>query len=305
LGSVAKDAVAAVGRQLTVTAPGNALCAAMIALADSPTSRVDLIARGVEQGLNRGWFYDRARGLFQSDRNREDIAPAALLALAAPDTALTFTVVPPGSGKRLGIDRDEDGYFDLTEVETGFDPANPYSRGSNAPPHLASVPSHNGFVGFNVHAGMSVSTPFSATDPDLPSQTLTFALVRGASLGATINPTNGLFTWMPTTEHANRTHRFGVQVTDNGSPSLSDTVAIEIAVFELRILSIVPAHPIGATVVNFISVPGRPYQLQFKDRIDALWVDGFRFDSFGWEFQLNDYQFRDSPVRFYRVKGFE
>ncbi len=36
---------------------------------------------------------------------------------------LTYTCVPPGSGVRIGIDRDEDGFPDRTEIEAGSDPA--------------------------------------------------------------------------------------------------------------------------------------------------------------------------------------
>jgi DNA-binding beta-propeller fold protein YncE len=45
-----------------------------------------------------------------------------LLAYAAP---VTFTCVPPGSGYRLGVDRDADGYRDGDEVLWGRDPADP------------------------------------------------------------------------------------------------------------------------------------------------------------------------------------
>ena len=63
---------------------------------------------------------------------------AELLALATPDTPLTFTVVPPGTGIRLGVDRDEDGSLDRTEIDYGFDPADPRSIG-NTPPRVFSL----------------------------------------------------------------------------------------------------------------------------------------------------------------------
>ena len=39
----------------------------------------------------------------------------------------TYTCVPPGSGVRVGIDRDEDGFFDRDEIDGGSDPADPGS----------------------------------------------------------------------------------------------------------------------------------------------------------------------------------
>ncbi len=62
---------------------------------------------------------------------------------------LTYTCVPPGSGVRIGIDRDEDGFPDRTEIEAGSDPADPNSvpgGGSTTtttfppPPPCTSVP---------------------------------------------------------------------------------------------------------------------------------------------------------------------
>ena len=41
---------------------------------------------------------------------------------------VTYTCVPPGSGYRIGIDRDEDGVLDLDEVSAGTDPAGNFSR---------------------------------------------------------------------------------------------------------------------------------------------------------------------------------
>jgi hypothetical protein len=44
------------------------------------------------------------------------------LAKAAP---VTFTCVPPGSGYRLGVDRDGDGHRDGDELLAGSNPADP------------------------------------------------------------------------------------------------------------------------------------------------------------------------------------
>src|SRR5205814_10298230 len=82
-----QDVPAGVGRQLTVTSAGSyPLLNQMLALADSPASRVDLIAR---DGLNRGWLYDRATGQFQFARHGDQIALSGLLTLATPESAVT------------------------------------------------------------------------------------------------------------------------------------------------------------------------------------------------------------------------
>jgi YVTN family beta-propeller protein len=115
---------AAVGRQLTVSSPARPpLLDAMLALAQSPASRVELVARGLKDGVPRGWVHQQTNHLFQSDRRSEAATPDELLALAVPGSELTFTVVPRGAGVRLGLDRDLDGVFDRDELDAGTNPA--------------------------------------------------------------------------------------------------------------------------------------------------------------------------------------
>ena len=59
-------------------------------------------------------------------RRRGSPTSIALLA-ATPGQALTYTCVPPLSGDRVGIDRDEDGSLDRDELDAGSDPADPGS----------------------------------------------------------------------------------------------------------------------------------------------------------------------------------
>jgi YVTN family beta-propeller protein len=89
----------------------------MRALADA--GAVDLVAKG----SGRGWFYDA--GAFQSDRNGETATWDEVLALAGAGSEITLTLVPEGTGRRLGIDRDDDRYGDATEADAGTDPADP------------------------------------------------------------------------------------------------------------------------------------------------------------------------------------
>lgn len=127
-GAPSQDVPASVGRQITIQNSADvALIDSMIKLALSSTGRVDLVVKGAKDGLPRGWFYNRSTRLFQSDRQTETISPTALRQLAAPTNALTYTVVPQGSGIRIGIDRDEDGFLDQDEADLGSNPADPRS----------------------------------------------------------------------------------------------------------------------------------------------------------------------------------
>jgi len=61
-------------------------------------------------------------GRIDSDRNGETLSPQELYALASPDFPLTFMAVVDGSGRRMAIDRDNDGFCDRTELEQGSNP---------------------------------------------------------------------------------------------------------------------------------------------------------------------------------------
>jgi mono/diheme cytochrome c family protein len=78
-----------------------------------PVKECDLVVKGVLSGEYRGWLY-QGGDMFQADRRDEAAwSKNALLALAAdPAQPLTFTCVPPGSGSRMGLDRDLDGILD-------------------------------------------------------------------------------------------------------------------------------------------------------------------------------------------------
>ena len=125
-----------VGQQLTLTAASSAEALARAALlmeragVPHPIDRLptatecDLVAKGRVEGRARG-FLLTASGRFRSDRAEEpELDPEALRSLALIDgQELTFTCAPPGSGLRLAIDRDEDGFLDADERDAGSDPA--------------------------------------------------------------------------------------------------------------------------------------------------------------------------------------
>jgi hypothetical protein len=70
----------------------------------------DLIVKGTVSGVRRGWLRE-ASGQFRSDINTLQ-SDSALRALINTEGPLTYTCVPPGSGTRAGINRDEDNFLD-------------------------------------------------------------------------------------------------------------------------------------------------------------------------------------------------
>jgi hypothetical protein len=73
----------------------------------------------------------------------------------------------------------------------------------------------------------------SATDTDLPAQILTYSLAAGAPDGASVTPA-GVFSWPPTEAQGPGTYPITVQVTDNGTPPLSDSKTFTITVNEMN-----------------------------------------------------------------------
>ncbi len=57
-----------------------------------------------------------------------------MLAVAGAGAEVTFTLVPAGSESRIGVDRDEDGFFDRDELDAGSNPADPASTPDNVVP---------------------------------------------------------------------------------------------------------------------------------------------------------------------------
>jgi DNA-binding beta-propeller fold protein YncE len=83
------------------------------ALVTTPIPECDLIVKAAFDGEPRGWWQSGAN-LFRPDRDgAPDVTLAALQTHAeTPGRELTFLCVPPGSGERLGIDRNADGTRD-------------------------------------------------------------------------------------------------------------------------------------------------------------------------------------------------
>ena len=91
----------------------------------------------------------------------------------------------------------------------------------NVAPVLAAIPNKTGTV------GVAVTFTATATDADIPANSLAFSLAAGSPSGATINAATGAFSWTPT---AAGTFPVTVRVTDNGTPALSDSKSFTITV---------------------------------------------------------------------------
>ena len=123
---------AGVGAQATTPEPagvkGGPGVNELISIANG--GQVALVVKGVVNGEQRGYYLAGA-GTYQSDRADETVDESVLLDLAGRGSELTFTLVPSGTEVRIGVDRDEDGFFDRDELDAGSDPADPSSTPDN------------------------------------------------------------------------------------------------------------------------------------------------------------------------------
>lgn len=121
-GDLVNDTHAAVGKQVTLngnqTAEDMEILTQLLELASDHL--IGLVAHGLH-GNNRdqrGFTYLPDTGLFQASTAVETTTLVNLQNLANIDSPMTFTAVPAGSEFRLGVDRNDDGTYDLDELDS-------------------------------------------------------------------------------------------------------------------------------------------------------------------------------------------
>jgi len=97
-------------------------------------------------------------------------------------------------------------------------------REVNQKPVLEPVP--NQIIG----PGETLTVRLTATDGDLPPNTLTYSFATPAPGNAVLDPVTGILTWTPSHAFESTTNKFAVRVTDNGVPELSDTVSFNVVI---------------------------------------------------------------------------
>jgi VCBS repeat-containing protein len=83
-----------------------------------------------------------------------------------------------------------------------------------------------------ISEGELLSFTATATDADLPPNSLVFTLDPGAPAGAGIDPGTGQFNWTPSEDQGPGTYPITVLVRDDGTPNLSDTRTFTVTVNE-------------------------------------------------------------------------
>ena len=111
----------------------------------------------------------------------------------------------------------------------------------------------------------------SATDTDAPPQRLLFSLGAGAPAGASINPTNGVFTWTPEETDGPGTNSVTIRVTDNGWTNKVDEETVSLVVAEVN-----RAPTVGAVDGIFLE-PGSLLILSFSATDPDVPANDFSF----------------------------
>ena len=143
-----------------------------------------------------------------------------------------------------------------------FDHVSVTGLGTNNPPVLETIANRV------VHAQAWLAIPAPATHPDSPPDFLTFSLLTGNGLGATLDPSSGLFLWRPDNSFANTTNDFTIRVADHGSPALSATQSFTVAVFPPLLIERITLTGQVVTV-GWSAIPGAGYYLQKNATLGA------------------------------------
>ena len=107
--------------------------------------------------------------------------------------------------------------------------------GGNAAPVLAPIADKT------VNEQQTLTFTATTTDADA-GQTLSYSLDAGGTT-ASIDPVSGVFTWTPSEAHGPWTNTFTVQVTDNGSPAMSDSNTFQVTVKEFNVAPVLAPIP--------------------------------------------------------------
>lgn len=102
------------------------------------------------------------------------------------------------------------------------------------------------------NAGVVLTVTNSATDDEVPPQTLAYTVLASPT-NATLNATNGILTWRPLVIQAGTTNQFVVTVADDGSPSLSATNTFNVTV-----------NPLAQPAFSSISTTGNDIHLEIS-----------------------------------------
>jgi hypothetical protein len=166
--------------------------------------------------------------------------------------------------------------------------------GDNTPPSLAAIANRY------VTLGQTLSFAVTATDTDVPAQTLTYSLTT-FPVGATIDAGSGLFNWTPGVGQTPSTNAVTVRVQDDGSPVMSDSKTFTVYVVAPPRVQLSKAG--GQVTLSFGAANGQEYQVEYNDTLrETGWLPlGPTVTANGSSVTVQD-DVGTQPQRFYRIQ---
>jgi len=153
---------------------------------------------------------------------------------------------------------------------------------------------------FTVNVGVAVNFTNSASDSDLPPQTLTFTLLSGPG-GATLGSASGVFNFRPSVAQAGTSNYIMMKVADNASPSLSATQSFAVIVNPLGPVTLVTGSYTGGQFNSSVSGDTGPdYAIRATTNF-VDWETIFSTNSPAMPFNWSDTNANLYPSRFYQV----
>jgi hypothetical protein len=166
------------------------------------------------------------------------------------------------------------------------------------PPNTA--PTLSPIADQTVNVGQTVAFTASVTDTDQPPQTLTFALLSGAT-NATLDTSSGAFSFRPLVTQANSTNNFTLEVADNGTPTLRATQSFSVVVNPLSAPGLGNISAAGGQFSFSVNGQSGPdYAIETSTNL-TQWSSLFITNSPALPFNWMDVS-TNSPQRFYRIK---
>jgi hypothetical protein len=261
-----------------------------------------------------------AAPVFMQNTNIDELVPFTAIAATDPDipaNPLTFTLLSGPSGLTLSTNGvinwtpDESQGPSTNIVTISVTDTNPAAVNATSLSATSSIqiivrevnvaPILGPLSDRTVNPGQMISFTVSATDADLPTNTLTFSLISPPS-GANINSDSGLFGWRPTTAQADTTNLIQVRVQDNGSPSLDDINSFNVIVNPLTPVLLTASDYTNGQFHLLISGPTGPDYIIMGALTLTNWTDIATNLSPATPFEFNDTNLGFLTNRFYRVR---
>jgi glucuronoarabinoxylan endo-1,4-beta-xylanase len=167
---------------------------------------------------------------------------------------------------------------------------------TNTPPTIAPVSDQT------VNPGVTLLITNIASASDVPPQTLTFGAANTFPANATINPTNGVFSWRPHVSQANTTNVIQIKVTDSGPSNLSATNRFNVVVNPISSPVVSSITPNGGQINLLVNGPSGPDYTLLSSTDLMNWRSVLTVSSPTPPVTLSDTNYPNAPQQFYRIQ---